>query len=195
MSDSLSNEAETDLIRRLQADDLSALGELYEHYHEQVFRTALGITHDSASAEDILQEAFLRLYAYADRIDTSRPLSPWLNRITVNLSYSWYTQRKRHRMVVDKMIHSMITPRQRTEAVVERNEMVDRLQKAIDKLDFDQRVVIVLYYLNGMTVNEIAEMLECPVGTVKSRLYYARAELRKDLGGQAHLADTVHSFT
>ncbi len=195
MADSLPFEAEAGLIRRLQADDLSALGEIYEYYHNQVYRTALAITHDSVAAEDILQETFLRLYAYADRIDSSLPLGPWLYRITVNLSYSWHTWCKRQRVMVDKVIRMMVAPRQRTEAAVEQNELLAKLQDAIDKLTMDQRIVVVLYYLNEMTINEIAEILECPVGTIKSRLYYARAALREQLSGQAQLADVAPGFT
>jgi RNA polymerase sigma-70 factor (ECF subfamily) len=195
MADPLPIEDEARLVERLQADDLDALGELYEHYHHQVYRTAFAITRDSAAAEDILQETFLRLYAYADRIDTSLPLGPWLYRITVNLSYSWHTGCKRHRVMVDKMIRLMVTPRPRTEATIERNELLAKLQDAIDKLSVDQRVVIVLHYLNDMSVNEIAGILECPVGTVKSRLYYARVALRAHLGGQMPLADVARGYT
>jgi len=77
------------LIARLQEGDIEALGELYERYKIQVYRTALAITHDEQMAEDILQETFLRIYAYADRIDETLPLGPWLYRVTVNLAYSW----------------------------------------------------------------------------------------------------------
>ena len=195
MSDSTSIEADAHLVRRLQRGDLKALGELYELYSNRVFHTALAITRDSASAEDILQETFLRLYAYADHIDTSLPLGPWIYRITVNLSYSWHIWCKRHRLMVDKVIRMMTPPRPRTEAVVEQNELIAMVREAIDQLDFDQRVVVVLYYLNDLSVNEIAEVLECPVGTVKSRLYYARVALRERLGGQERLADVARGFT
>src|SRR5262245_764302 len=76
------------LVQRLQSGDLDALGQLYDRHRLPVFRTALAITHDQDAAEDILQEVFLRLHTYVHRVDTSLPLSPWLYRITVNLSYT-----------------------------------------------------------------------------------------------------------
>ena len=69
---------ESRLIRRLQRGDLAALGELYELFKDNVYRTALAITRDEHAAEDILQECFVRLYHYAASIDTERPLKPWL---------------------------------------------------------------------------------------------------------------------
>src|SRR3990172_12519398 len=85
------------LIQRLQAGDLEALGHLFDRHRLPVFRTALAVTHDQDAAEDILQEAFLRLHTYVHRVDTSLPLAPWLYRITVNLSYTWVTRRNKWR--------------------------------------------------------------------------------------------------
>lgn len=194
MTNSTANEAL--LVTRLQAGDLDALGDLYERHRHQVYRTALAITHDSSAAEDILQEAFLRLYTHADRIDTSLPLAPWLYRVTVNLSYSWHTRRKRRRLPLDTVIERLTSPlRQSPEPTTERNEVRRKVQEAIDALTFNQRVVVVLHYLNDMSVQEIADVLDCPVGTVKSRLFYARAALRESLGPLARLSDIVHGYT
>jgi RNA polymerase sigma factor (sigma-70 family) len=74
------------LVIQLRAGDLDALGLLYERYKAPVYRTALAITSDPAAAEDILQDSFLRLHKYAHRFDITRPLKPWLYRITVNLA-------------------------------------------------------------------------------------------------------------
>ena len=76
--------SDSDLICRLQAADLDALGLLFERYRDRVYRTALVIVHDSAVAEDILQDCFLKVYMNAARIDTSRPLAPWLYRLIPN---------------------------------------------------------------------------------------------------------------
>ena len=86
---------DSQLIARLQSGDLDALGELYDRYRLLVYRTALSVVRDPDSAEDITQDAFLRLHDYAARVDRTLPLSPWLYRVTVNLSYTWSTRRKR----------------------------------------------------------------------------------------------------
>jgi len=83
------------LVVRIRSGDLEALGKLYERYKTQVYRTALAITRDKEAAEDILQDAFLRVYTYAGRIDETVSLGPWLYRVTVNLAYSWVSRVKK----------------------------------------------------------------------------------------------------
>src|SRR5512135_3924319 len=99
-----------DLIRRLCDGDLSALGTLYDRYRLLVFHAALAITHDRQSAEDILQECFLKVNTYARRIDTSLPLEPWLYRVTVNLAYTWVTRRSKWLTSIEDMIDRLVAP-------------------------------------------------------------------------------------
>ncbi len=184
------------LIQRLQAGDLEALGALYDRHRLTVYRTALAITRDSDAAEDILQEAFLRLHTYVDRVDTCLPLAPWLYRITVNLSYTWVTRRNRWGAPLEDFIEQLIGPvKYHPEPVAERNEELRVVQKAIDALAFSQRVVIVLYYLNDLSLQEIADILGCPVGTVKSRLHYGRENLRRLLSESAPASEVQYEFT
>jgi RNA polymerase sigma-70 factor (ECF subfamily) len=184
------------LIGRLRAGDLEALGALYDRYRLTVYRTALAITRDPAAAEDILQEVFLRLHAHAERVDTTRPLVPWLYRITVNLSYSWVTRRNKWRVPLEDFIDQLIGPaRYHPEPIAERNEELRSIQRALEALTFNQRVVIVLYYLNELSLQEIADILGCPVGTVKSRLHYGRENLRQLLDGGAQPAEVRYEFT
>jgi RNA polymerase sigma-70 factor (ECF subfamily) len=183
------------LILRLQAGDLDALGALYDRHRLTVYRTALAITRDPDVAEDILQEAFLRLHANAHKIRTAVPLMPWLYRVTVNLSYSWFT---RHKWIapLDDLIEQFIGPaRFRPESAAEQHDTQHKIQQAIDALPFGQRVVVVLHYLNDLSLHEIADIVECPVGTVKSRLYYARESLRQKLEGHALTPEMVYEFT
>src|SRR5512133_222591 len=90
--------SDAELIERVRQDNLSALGALFDRYYAQVYRTAVAITQDSAVAEDIAQDCFLKLHRYANRIDTSLPLAPWLYRVTVNLSYTWVSRQKKRRV-------------------------------------------------------------------------------------------------
>jgi RNA polymerase sigma-70 factor (ECF subfamily) len=152
------------LVARVRDGDLEALGELYGKYKTQIYRTALAITRDERAAEDILQEAFLRVYAYADSIDGTVPLGPWLYRVTVNLAYSWTSRVKR-------WIHSLqgtldgwsSSPYWLPEAEAEEQEQREILQQAIDALPASQRLVVILYYLEGMfrkgRLNPVSTML------------------------------------
>jgi RNA polymerase sigma-70 factor (ECF subfamily) len=177
--------AETDgeLIQRLRQEDLTALGVLFERYRDQIYRTAYAITHDVTAAEDIVQDALLKAYSFAHRLDDSVPLAPWLYRVVVNLSYSWITRHRQRWISLEAVVEKLVSPLRSTpERVAESNEIHAQLRQAIEALPFNQRVVVVLHYLNDQDVNQIADILDLPVGTVKSRLYYARESLRQQLG-------------
>ena len=179
---------DSELIPRVRRGDLAAFEALYDKYKGQVYRTALAITRDHSAAEDILQECFLRVYAHIDRVDVARPLSPWIHRIAVNLSYNWVTKRKRWIPSLEEMIERFVGDHHDSpERILERDELQRMVQEAIHSLSFAQRVVIVLFYLNGFSLEEIAYVLDCPVGTVKSRLYYGRQNLRRKLGADRRL--------
>ncbi len=170
------------LISRLRQGDLLALGILYDRYKSQVYRVALAITRDPSTAEDILQESFLRLYGSVDRFDETRPLSPWLYRVTVNLSYNWVTRRGRWLAPVeDAMERLRAGPKWSPETVLEQSELQQIVREALNALKFEHRVVLVLFYLGGFSLKEIAFVLDLPEGTVKSRLHYGRERLRSRL--------------
>ena len=179
---------DSELIPRVQRGDLAAFEALYDRYKGQVYRAALAITRDQGAAEDILQECFLRVYAHIDRIDVARPLSPWIHRVAVNLSYNWVTKRRRWFPSLGEVIEQFVGDHHDSpEHVVEREELQRIVQEAIHSLSFAQRVVVILFYLNGFSLEEIAYILDCPVGTVKSRLYYGRQNLKRRLGADKRL--------
>ena len=172
-----------ELILELQDGSLEALGTLYDQHRQLVYRTALMITGDTQAADDLLQDVFLRLYRFVNHFDTERPLEPWLYRMTTNLSYDWV---KRHSSLVsslediaDWLIGSGKNSPYET---VEQQDEWAQVQMAVSSLPLSQRVVVVLYYLNDLSVQDIADILEVPVGTVKSRLHYGRLTLKRKLG-------------
>ena len=171
------------LVERLRENDFDALGTLFDRYYTQVYRTALAITRDSAVAQDVAQDTFLRLHQYARRVDTSLPLMPWLYRVTVNLCYTWITRRQKRRISLDALVDQLMSPPGfAPDHLAEQGEIQRRVRQAISELHPQQRVVVVLHYLSGLNLDEIAEIVGAPVGTVKSRLYYARENLRRRLG-------------
>lgn len=187
---------DAELVTRLTGGDLDALGHLFDRYYAQIFRTAVAITHDDAVAEDITQDCFLRLHRYAHRIDTSLPLAPWLYRVTVNLSYTWITRHKKRRVSLETVVDYLMSPPRTTpDHVVEVAGVQAEVRQAISALNFNQRVVVVLHYLNGLSLDDIADILQCPVGTVKSRLYYARENLRHKLVSVHGEPQIAHGYT
>jgi RNA polymerase sigma-70 factor (ECF subfamily) len=187
--------SDAELIIRVCGDDLSALGALFDRYYRQVYRTAAAITQDEAAADDITQDCFLRLHRYAARIDTTLPLPPWLYRVTVNLSYTWISRQVRRRVSLESVVDRLMSPaRFSPDQLAEDDDVHKQVQRAIAELNVNQRVVIVLHYLSDLSLEEIAATLDCPVGTVKSRLYYARENLRHKLGGLNWIQEVVHGY-
>ena len=186
------------LVDRVCQGDLEALGELYGKYRMQVFRTALAITRNRETAEDILQEVFLRLYRNAERVDTSLALAPWLYRVTANLCYSHLSRQNRWLTTLEDVIESIAAPPSRAcpERQAEQSELQAIIQQAINLLSPNHQIVIVLHYLAGLSLKEIANILEIPEGTVKSRLHYGRENLRCQLEESRRLLPGVaYEFT
>lgn len=184
------------LVVRMQNGDVDALGELYELYKTRIFRTALAITRDQGVAEDILQETFLRLFRYAERIQTDVPVGPWLYRVAVNLSYTWVQRRWCRIGSLDAVLDHLAAPiHLLPEKMLERAEVQDTVRQAITRLSLPHRVVVVLFYLEELTLKEIAQVLEIPEGTVKSRLHYARESLKQVLGEQRAVSGVAYEFT
>lgn len=186
------------LIIRLQEGSLEALGALYDHHRNLVFRTALAITGDPEAAADLLQEVFLRLHRFASHIDSGRPLEPWLYRMTTNLAYTWIKRRQRWLRPLEDVADWLAGTRKDTPAYqVEQDDSWRQVQQAVSSLPLSHRGVVVLYYVNDLSLQEISEILEIPVGTVKSRLHYGRQSLKKylDLLQNKVLPDLNYEFT
>jgi RNA polymerase sigma-70 factor (ECF subfamily) len=183
---------DAELVSRIRCGDLDAFEALYHKYKRQLYHTALAITGDSGAAEEILQDGFVRVYAAIERVDVSRPLSPWLYRIVVNLSYNWMNHHRHWPLALDTLIEHLIAgPAASPEHAAEGSELRRMVWGAVASLSFKQRSAVVLFYLQGLSLQEIAYILDCPVGTVKSRLHYACKALRKKLSEDRRLTGEV----
>ena len=134
---------ENDPVVRLKNGDLDALGVLYDRYNLMVYRTALAITADQEAANDLLQDVFLRLYRFADRIDETRPLEPWLYRMTANLSYTWVKKSRRWFHPLEDLADWIASSTKNTpHDIVEQKDAWQQVQKAVACLPVSQRVVV-----------------------------------------------------
>lgn len=186
------------LIQRLQRGDLDALGELYEQYKDLVYRTALAITRDEHAAEDILQESFVRLYTYCATVDGERPLKPWLYRVAVNLSYDWSHKRRWIQPVDDLLewLAGIPSAFPAPDRETERNETASLVREVVADLPEAHRAVVVLFYMENLSLEEMTRVLDLPLGTVKSRLHYARERLRERLVCRQRLIpEMAYEFT
>lgn len=189
--------SDQDLIIKLQQGSLDALGVLYDRHRLLVYRTALAIANDPEAAADLLQDVFLRLHRFADRVDAQRPLEPWLYRVTTNLTYTWVKRRHRWFSPLEDIAEWLAGSKKQTpHQVAEKDEDSQQIHQAISSLPIQQRIVIVLYYINDLPLLEISEILEVPEGTIKSRLHYGRKALKKHLKLQDELLpDIQYEFT
>lgn len=185
---------DNELINQIRVGDTVAFETLYHKYKGPVYRTALAIIRDPQVAEEILQDCFLRVYRYIDRVNGNYPLAPWLHRITVNLCYN-RLERKRHFSVPleDVVGFLRLDARHLPESTVERKELRTMVREHIAQLSPKYRAVLVLYYLQGFSQKEVAAILDCPVGTVKSRLHYACRKLRENLDQDTRLREKLVS--
>ncbi len=170
-----------DLVLQMQAGSLDALGELYDQHHLMVYRTALGITNDAEAAADLLQDVFLRMHRFANKIDVTRPLEPWLYRVTVNLACSWAKRQRWVRPIEELAEWLAGDPKHSPVHMTEKNETRGHVEEAIASLPLAHRTVIVMYYVNNLSLQEIADILALPVGTIKSRLHYGRHALKTEM--------------
>ncbi|MGQ9492396.1 MAG: RNA polymerase sigma factor [Anaerolineae bacterium] len=180
---------DAELVSRIRCGSLDAFEALYHKYKRPLYQTALAITGDQRAAEEILQDCFVRAYAALERVDASTSLSPWLHRIVINLSANWLNRNRQLPSALNEWIDrlfagSIVSP----EHVMEMFELRQAVREAIAGLSFKHRATIVLFYLQGFTLPEIAYIFDCPVGTVKSRLHYACKALRKKLREDRRLA-------
>lgn len=182
------------LLQRVAAGDLSALEQLFQRYRQPIYQLALGVTRSAETAEEVLQDVFYRLYTHAAQLDGSQPLLPWLYRVTANLSYN-QTRRRWHWTEPFHALGERLrdTARRSPEHIAEQHELQSIVRATLDELPPNHRAVLVLHYLHDYSVGEIAGILDCPEGTVKSRLHHARKLLKEHLqrryGGAALLPD------
>lgn len=190
------NPSTRELVQQMQTGSLEALGALYDRYHQMVYRTALGITNDAEAASDLLQDVFLRMHRFADKIDVARPLEPWLYRVTANLACSW-AKRQRWIRPIEELAEWLSGDQKHSPVqMMEKNETRGYVERAIAMLPLSHRTVIVMYYVNDLSLQEIADILALPVGTVKSRLHYGRHALKQAMDAQSGLSLNIgYEFT
>jgi RNA polymerase sigma-70 factor (ECF subfamily) len=170
------------LVERMQADDLDAFEEFFKTYQRPIYATALAITRDPFLAEEVLQDCFVKAYRVRERLDPSRSPLPWLQRVAINLCYSRVSRRRVLPEPLTNLITNLVVDlAQRPDQVVESREVLEVLQRGIDALPPKQQTAIILYYLHGYSLAEAAEIADCNVGTMKSRLHYALKALRARL--------------
>jgi len=178
-----STEAETSLISRAQRGDRGAYGELVRRYHSGVINVVYRLCGDARLAEDAAQEAFIRGWLHLPSYNPRSSLRNWLYQIAVNAALD--TLRKETKVSPNALEDLPLAASDPgPEAAVIQAEQRTQVQRAILALPPSSRVVLVLREYEGLSYQEIASALEIPIGTVMSRLNFARSRLKETLGPQ-----------
>ena len=180
---------ERGLIQRCIAGDATAFEPLVEKYRQRVWRLAYQVLHDREEAWDVAQEAFVRAFHSLPSFRGQSAFYTWLFRITVNVATDRHRQRGAQarafgpeRVSEEEWARTTPDPGGGPEQQAARKEQRERIRSALDALPPKARTIIMLSDVEGLSYREIAEVLNCPIGTVMSRLHNARKRLKALLG-------------
>jgi len=175
------NEAsDAGLLKAVANGDRQAMRTLYVRHHVGIYRLVLRLSKNPSLAEDLVSEVFLDVWRQARSFRGNSQVSTWLLAIARNKAFS--ALRRRVDEPLDDDTAAMIEdPADNPETALDRKDRSAIVQKCLAHLSSDHREVLDLVYYHGKSVDEIAEIVEIPVGTVKTRVFYARDRLRKQL--------------
>lgn len=175
---------EEQLILAALAGERQAFGQLVERYQDRLYSAMVSVVGSTDEAEDVVQEAFIQAYIKLDTFQRNSRFFTWLYRIAFNFALS---RRRKHRGQVsldqnrEATGNEPIDDQEAPDHDMVRDESVNLLHRAMDKLSDDHRSILVLRELDGMSYEHIAEILEIEIGTVRSRLNRARSQLKSQL--------------
>ena len=180
-----------ELVARATAGDQDSFNQLVARWERPIYALAYRTLGREEEARDVVQEAFLRAYRGLKGFKGEAKFSSWLYRITLNLCRDWIRRERRAPIVqvpegVDPvdLADAQVSPSESVEDLVGRREMSQAVAKAMAELPEEQRVAIMLKEYHGLTFQEIADQLDCPLSTVKTRLYQGLSVLRRRLERQ-----------
>jgi RNA polymerase sigma-70 factor (ECF subfamily) len=175
------------LMERLARRDQSALERLYDRYSALVYSLLLRMTQETASAEELTQEVFLKVWRNAHLYESSRgSLEAWLVTVARNIALDHIrSKREKQRRREDAETLAVAVAQPRTEEWVDRRKRMGQVRTLMASLPEDQRRALELAYFEGLSQTEIAARLQQPLGTVKSWVRNALLRLRDELGGRS----------
>ncbi|GMV36010.1 MAG: putative alternative RNA polymerase sigma factor SigM [Fimbriimonadales bacterium] len=172
---------EAELIRRAARGDTGAFDELVDMHYRALFGLAYRMLGNSEDASDAVQETFVKAYRALPEFNTERALRPWLSKICANVAIDIGRARSRAPDPLEEHQHTLRDPAPPAEEQVLEQDRERAVHRAVANLPEKYRQIIVLRHFQHMDVEEIADLLNVPEGTVKSWLFRARAMLRREL--------------
>jgi RNA polymerase sigma-70 factor (ECF subfamily) len=180
-----------DLVRRAQEGDHGAFRQLFEKYQRRAFAVAYGVVKNKHDAMDVVQDGFVKVHKHIGNFQGQSSFYTWLYRIIMNLAIDHVRRRRNSKgfsyddrvarddedMAGDGTLLPRILDANPAKTVI-RRELLERIQRALDELPDYHRAVIVLREVEGMSYEEMAQVLDVPKGTIMSRLFHARKKMQ-----------------
>jgi RNA polymerase sigma factor (sigma-70 family) len=172
------------LVRRCLRGDEEAIGQLVARFQAEVFGLCVRLLHHRHDAEDVTQEVFLRIFRSLRGWDSQRPLRPWVLSIAVNRCRTWLSQRSRRPELVDYLQETVPS-----RAADDSGELLHEIQTAVAELRLEYRTAFVLFHEQGQPYEDIARVMDRPVGTIKTWLHRARMAILERLRRRGMVAE------
>jgi RNA polymerase sigma-70 factor, ECF subfamily len=177
--------SELELIEQARRGDRQAFGVLVERYQRRVVGVALAIAHNHDDAIELAQETFVRAFENLIKFESRSSFSTWLYRIAANLAIDFRRREGRHVVLrgeeAENEMRRLPSGQPDAFGAYRRSELSDKIRRALDQLTLEHRTVILLREVEGLSYDEISDVLNIPRGTVMSRLHYARSRMREML--------------
>lgn len=178
--------SDDELLRGCQQRDDSAVRELTGRYNQRLFRIARGILRNDADAEDVVQETYVRVFTHLEQFRGDSSVGTWLVRIAINQALG---RIRRRRPTVDIAVTPTASPNADPETLMAQDELRALLERSIDELPDTFRAVFVARMVEGLSIQETAELFHIRPETVKTRVHRARRVLRRSL--EQHVGSTI----
>jgi RNA polymerase sigma-70 factor (ECF subfamily) len=178
------------VVQKVQAGNVGAFDQLVQKYREHIFSVIYNMTSNREDASDLTQETFIKAFQAIARFQGKSSFFTWIYRIAINTTMTFLKKRSRRRYisyenineeVSNSEIFERLTAKNRTEKGALVQELQEKLNDSLQKLSPKHRTVVILHEIEGLEHAEIAEITKTSVGTVRSRLHYAKQQLQSYL--------------
>jgi len=175
-------------IQQVLAGDKQAYAHIINKYKNQLYATILRMTKNPQDAQDLVQDAFIKVYRNLDKYDASGSFSSWLYRVAINHCMDEF-RKKRYSMTQIEIDEERVVEPNHPELVFLKKEKSRQLERLIATLPEDERLIILLRYVNEISYEEISEVMGVPLATVRNKLHRAKKKMRETVkreGGYFH---------
>jgi RNA polymerase sigma-70 factor (ECF subfamily) len=168
---------DNELMLQVRDGDVEKLGQLFERHHEKLYNFLVRLTNRRNVSEDLVQEVFFRILKYRHTFGGEAPFGAWMYQLARNAAAAYFRKWKEH-SAIDETVEQRRGNEEMPSDILEQVERNSLIHLALSKLPREKREVLILSRFQGLKYEEIGNILNCPVGTIKARVHHALKELR-----------------